>query len=92
VARISRSHTVVSRKRQPGPRRPGFNSPCRNLAFVSALHACDHFVKEVGTQRKLCCHFLRCGCECRGFEICLDKFLGGGLGGQGVTGNKSFGE
>ena len=30
VARISRSQTVLTTT-QPGPRRPGFNSPCRNL-------------------------------------------------------------
>jgi hypothetical protein len=33
VARISRSHTVFS-VTQLGPRRPGFNSPCRNILLL----------------------------------------------------------
>jgi hypothetical protein len=33
VARISRSHTVFS-VTQLGPRRPGFNSPCRNFLLL----------------------------------------------------------
>jgi hypothetical protein len=36
VARISRSHTVLS-KEQLGPRRPGFNSPCRKTFSCSLL-------------------------------------------------------
>ena len=37
VARISRSQTVVSCIQQPGPRRPGFNSPCRKFYFYTSL-------------------------------------------------------
>jgi hypothetical protein len=56
VARISRSQIVASRKQQPGPRRPGFNSPCRNHSFIFALCVSRLFGREVGTRRKVC-HF-----------------------------------
>ena len=51
VARISRSQTVLTTT-QPGPRRPGFNSPCRNLLLF--CHAdCSRSFVMVDMQEKL---------------------------------------